>query len=286
MREIVFAWPAKIPDSYTDLRKLVTVSEFRQCLISEIDENSASFYIVPVATRELYLTCRTHRDYRDKARVAWWNLEKPDSGHWPLRETHTGASTDIIEISKLVDFVLTSDNYTYRNIPKTHFMVLGSSLALAENGVPATSAVRYDICHASAETPRRLEIIKQLSSRNLCVAPAPWGPERANYLQNSRVMLNVHQREGKFISPLRFALAAAYNLPVISEEFADPYPFISHIDYISSSYESIVEVCSNFLSSPEHERILDRFATRLRELLIYRYPFRETIIRKVEELER
>ena len=59
----------------------------------------------------------------------------------------------------------------------------------------------------------------------LTVAANGWDYVRHVGLMGSRFMLNIHQDEFPYIEPLRFSLAAAYGLPILSEHCAEIYPY-------------------------------------------------------------
>lgn len=290
MKEIIFAWPKVVPQSYGDLERLAKVSNFKQCSLEEMDFAEDNFYIIPVATRELSEVNSRHMKRGPgpkRATLAWWNLEKRDSGHFPLMETEGGASNDVDTISQIVDHVLVSDRATWKSDLRMKFLVMGSHPAFVSSPVPNIPYSDYHLCHFSYETPRRKVLLDEIRNNGLLVAPNTYSAERSNYLRSSRAMLNIHQNPGKYLSPLRFALAAAYNLPVISEEMEDCYPLVPDVDYVSVPYTEVARTCSSLLKQTDHPVLsLEPFRKNLRDLLIVRYPFRETIIRTVEELER
>jgi len=73
------------------------------------------------------------------------------------------------------------------------------------------------------------------SDGNISIGPNAWPPERDAILKESKFAVNVHQDFHPFQEPLRFALFAAYGLPIISETIKDSFPwsdeFMIYSDY-------------------------------------------------------
>ena len=52
-------------------------------------------------------------------------------------------------------------------------------------------------------------------------------------------MLNTHQTPAPIGEPIRIALTAAYQLPLLSEHLRDPYPLVPGMDYVDASAEEL-----------------------------------------------
>ena len=88
----------------------------------------------------------------------------------------------------------------------------------------------YDLIHLSCYSNHRSWMFHRpdLPKSDLCglsVAPNGWGQERHERLMRSRFMLCIHQDEFPFIEPLRYAIAAAYGLPIIAEASLSTAPY-------------------------------------------------------------
>jgi hypothetical protein len=88
---------------------------------------------------------------------------------------------------------------------------------------PAT-LFSYDWTHQSYENGRRRPVYDQIRKLGLREAPCAWGRARDLHLKRTLLMVNVLQTPAPIMAPLRFALAAAYELPIVSEIITDPWP--------------------------------------------------------------
>ena len=101
----------------------------------------------------------------------------------------------------------------------------------------------------SYETGRRQSIYKHLSN----IGPNAWPPERDEILKKSRFALNVHQDHHPFQEPLRFALFAAYGLPILSENCHNAWPWIPDDTIITTTYDGLVGKFNQMLGN-DYER--------------------------------
>lgn len=224
-KEPIFARTRYTYDSYSDFWKLVELSNFTTCYVDQIDLQSDNTYIVCPVNGEL----RPHVQHRrtlgpQTARIIWWNLERPDC---PVDDSPNGVGyfKVIDEILNYVDDVWVSDRMYAALDSRMRFVPLGSHISLA--GVISTTRWRqYDVTLMAAPVPRRDGVICELKQLGVTVAPNAWGANRHEILCSTPIMLNVHQHENPMPigEPLRFALAAAYKMLVVSETVDDPYP--------------------------------------------------------------
>ncbi len=88
-------------------------------------------------------------------------------------------------------------------------------------------------------------------------------------------MLNVHQDTDMIMEPLRFALAAAYELPILTENlYENSYPYIVGITHFP-----IGDIASAMLMAVRRYGVLLSGAKELRELVTGPYSFRRCIKR-------
>jgi hypothetical protein len=110
--------------------------------------------------------------------------------------------------------------------PRSTWACFGGHPGLRE--FASTVGPSYDVAHLGQRTPRREEVIQELGRRGISVSPNAWGSERARILSSSRLLLGIERLGGTHISmPLRWAVAAAYRLPIIQEEHPAPEPLVA-----------------------------------------------------------
>ena len=216
---ITFARTRWSYDSYTDFWKLVELSGYPICYVDEMDLGDKSqLYIMAPMNGELspYID-----DYRAKqgsvqAQIYLWNLERP-SGSGGLNNYANDNERH------------KSGGYIHKTIVSDPELAITNSFVYVpmgghpELGEPGTlDNKEYDLIHLACFSYRRGFMFHTPSDPKailgtFSVARNCWGNERHKCLKASRIMLNIHQDEDKFIEPLRFVLAAAYGLPIVSE---------------------------------------------------------------------
>jgi hypothetical protein len=194
--DIVFVQPAKEYPSYSDLWRLASLAGFDVCRADEVGSDAKATYIV--ATPEAFTRPET------EARVVWWNLE------------YTG---DYVQ-STPADVEAWSSDANDAKKRKATFVLLGSDARLGSE--PAAAA--YDLTLLGYMTPRRQALKDALVEFRWPVDYPGRDDDRDNVLRTTRLMLHVHQHETPAAAPLRFALAAAYRMPVLTEERATMTP--------------------------------------------------------------
>lgn len=219
MPQIKFARTRWQYDSYTDLWKLAWLSDFLIVFTDEIDWDSNDTYITAPMNGEL-----KHRDnhLQDRnCKIVLWNLERPGDG---TVEQYRDDSNSLIE-NGVIDQVIVSDKQLAKDTGFT-YVPLGGHAGLGE---PGTEKM-YDLVHLMAYSNRRGEWFQEPSQNRrimgqFTVAQNGWGEDRHKALQASRFMFNIHQDNHPYIEPLRFVLAAAYGLPIITEESSNYWPY-------------------------------------------------------------
>jgi hypothetical protein len=227
MSEIVFARTRWNYASYVDYWNLVKLSGFRTVWLDDMDlyDPNATYIISPMNGEFMpYVT-----QFSDRvSKIVLWNLERP-SGSNGL-QNYVSSNHQYINDGWL-DVVIVSDRQL-ANDTGFRYVPLGSHEGLGTPGSLNAKLKGYDLIHLCCysnhrsylfETPEKnKEIISGLS-----VASNGWGHERHIRLMHSRFMLNIHQDEFPYMEPLRFSLAAAYGLPILSERCIDPHPYIT-----------------------------------------------------------
>jgi hypothetical protein len=157
--------------------------------------------------------------------VLLWNLERPGDdgvqGYVNGNQLYIGAG--------YLDGVIVSDKQL-ANDAEFKFVPLGSHYGLGEPGRLERRLGGFDLIHLCCYSLHRSFLFKtpeepRSDILGLTVATNGWGDERHARLMRSRFMLNIHQDEFPYIEPLRFSLAAAYGLPILSEHCAEIYPY-------------------------------------------------------------
>jgi hypothetical protein len=206
MTDIIFAIPRYEYASYRDLYTLIALSGFPTCYIDEIDPQSDHAYILTI-----------------------YNHEVPPQGYPGARasiylydfEYHLGADNQLPPLEHVTRF---AGDAWYAQQIGAKYVPMGSHPGLRPQA-DSTSAQDYDVAYLGyiIGVPRREAIRQQLLQRGVKLSPpTAWGDERHRILSNSRVYLNVHQRDdAPTICPLRMVVAAAYGLPVVSETVND-----------------------------------------------------------------
>lgn len=272
--QIVFARTRYEYRSYSDLWRLVELSEFPICRVDEIDLAQDTLYVTAPVNGEL----RPHIAHRrsilkgaPRARIVWWNLERPDSGRWTLANIGIGASNDVEEILNWVDAVWASDRWFASLDGRMLYVPLGSHRGLAGT-VPPRGAFEWDLAHLSYITSRR-EMIYRALEPAVRLAPNAWPPERERVLSRSRAMLNIHQTPAPIAEPLRFAIAAAHAIPLLTETLADPWPLVPGEHCLMASHGAIAKRVVEWLQGGS----LEALGGNLARLLCDERPFRRGV---------
>lgn len=219
--DIVFAHTHCAYPTYTDYHRLVELAEFETIQTYEVDftrENCV--YVHSPHNGEWKPHWENHKAGPHNCLTVLWCLERPG------KEGILGFCQGCKKILNdgWFDYIWLSDRYLagMAEDSRIRFVPLGSHAGLGT--LEKDEKFRYDICHYSAPTPRRSNILGPLAT-NVKIAPLGYDPQRHRDLMSSKFMLNVHQDDWPIVEPLRFALAAAYGIPIISEWVEDAYPY-------------------------------------------------------------
>lgn len=213
-----------------------------------------------------------------------WQTGFPDARariiHWDLEWRH---KADYPHIPGVAETWASDAWYAMQN--GTRYVTLGSHPDLPLRPLPEPPyAPEYDVAFMAYLNPRRALIASQLQALGLKIAPNGWGDARHETLIRARTMVHVHQWEQfKCIAPQRWAIAAAYKLPIISEECS---AFdTAHPTFAIAPYNELAEA-GHRVTQRGYEDTLHYFAERLYQHLCVDRPFRYNVEAAVEALER
>lgn len=240
--------------SYADWWRLAELSGFETCFVDEINvERDAVFVYAPH-------NGETQNGWPvSKAKVIHWNLEQ--SGYPPI----PGLSETWVSDACLAE----------RTGAK--YVLFGSHFLLAhdyDSERDADIQREYDVITLTYNTPRRDAILTELRELGVRVAPNGWNEERHRLLKSSAAMLHMHQNEGlNYAAPQRFALAAAYRLPLITEQLDHPGPFAAQFGRcLSSDRANLAAFTRDWVCRNDHHALAD-YGHSLHQFLCVQHPF-------------
>ena len=241
-------------DSHNDLYNLATLSGYPVVHTADVDPYDAS---------KCYIFGKINSEWDNgyggvKARLIWYNLEWTDNRPAPAgfaEQWHMDAGF--------------AKRNSLRYVPVGSHPLLRAAQGDCER--------IYDVSFLSYFTHRRELIRDGLKQRGLTIAPQGWGMQRHDVLSKSRLMLHVHQSdEGRGIAGLRWAIAAAYKLPLISET-VDDLGIFSAWDFLQADYENI----SLKLANTIHLLALSEYTDTLYNKLCVENTFRAIVDRSL-----
>jgi hypothetical protein len=254
--EIIFVQTRHWYGSYQDYWKLVELSGFPSIYDDQMDLDDPNHcYIIT------WFCAQVDRFAGAKARVICWNLE------WANDPILPG-----------VEYWSPDAAYAAQNGWK--YVPVGSDRRLKLSGDDAERGEMFDVALMMyRDVNRRRTAILRLHESRLTIAPNEWAEARDYYMRQSRCMVHIHQLDHiSAVSPLRFALAAAYAMPIISEELSNPGLFSSVI--IESSYDAMADTVHDWLL-PTRRVALQYYGSRLQMLLCQDYTFKDAVHRNV-----
>lgn len=196
-------------DSYQDFFALARVSGYPVISMSEIDIDSDNVYIITPLSGEW----ERRWDFPIKATIILWDLE------WRLKESSYEWPESALVTPVFVKRLWTSDRW-YAHRINAEYVPLGSHAGLQQSNQSHDQT--WDVSTLCYRTGRRNSAIGALENLNLTIAPNAWGDERDAILKGCTTVLHVHQHDRvPTVAPLRYALAAAYHKPLISEAVYD-----------------------------------------------------------------
>lgn len=271
--EIYFLKPRWDYQSYTDFWRLVELSNFPVLYVDELDISKEGVYVTAPhnGEHEPHIKNQMEAKKRRRAHIIHWNIERP-SGSAGSVHYYAERQWQLMH-DRIWDEVWVSDSQL-ADETGLRFVVLGSDEGLGE---PSDEKV-YDFCHMSAIVPRRSGVYARFPEGK--VGPNCWPPERDEVLKKSKFALNVHQDIYSYQEPLRFALFAAYGLPIVSESLVNSYPYSDEY-MVTASYPNLVGKMREVLSS-DYQQYRD-MGLRTRDRMTKDFRFRDQILKAVKE---
>jgi len=266
MTDITFIKTRHYYQPYGDFFRLVEASGFPTIYVDELDVRQHGVFIVSPVNGEWRPHIDNHIHEQRNAHLIAWNLERPDGSEGSIGKY--GKDNRELIYNFHADEVWVSDR-KLAEMTTLRFVPLGSDERL---GHPGDGNKRYHFCHLSYEVPRRQTIYKQFDKP--FIGPNSWPPEREQVLWSSKFALNVHQDQHPFQEPLRFALFAAYGLPIISETIYDSYPWSDEF-MIFAGYDHLADVVRNCLA--DDYRKYREMGLRARERMCHEFNFRKMV---------
>jgi hypothetical protein len=227
----IFAQPRHKYDSYWDLWELVRLSNFPLVYFDEIEWDSDNVYIVSPLNGELPPLLPTRR-----CRLIWLNIERPsyEGNDWKLGRPD-------------FDEIWVCDKNWAKQVGARHF-IMGSH---PQHGYYDENK-RWDIITNTYNNPRRVAIWQQL--QDLQFAPNGWQDRSQRLAQSHLAVVPQQDAPPHAVTPLRFAISAAFKLPMVYEAETDTYPFIDGEHFFHASYESIPAKVKEVLKDPDKLR--------------------------------
>jgi hypothetical protein len=256
---IIFCRTRHDYDSYIDFWDLVRLCGFETRYIDEIDvEEDACFIFTPWNGEAEHLRGQLNR--RKIGRVVYWRLERFDSNPRPYIDV-------IDQASELVDEIWVSDRWISTWDLRLKYVCFGSHPDFGAT----REEPRYDFTHQSYAWGRRDNLYAQLRHLGLREGPSSWGDERAEVLRHSRLMLNLQQYKDPVTAPIRFAVAAAFRLPTVSETIRDAHPVADLV--ACAPYRKIVKLVQQTLKIND-----GTLGDALHERLCHEWSFRKQVL--------
>lgn len=272
--DIVFARTRYQYDSYIDFWKLVELAQFETCYVDEVDISKPRVYIVSPMNGEWDPHINNQLGKPRNAHLVHWCLERPSGAGGVF---NYGKSNRARIYDRILDDVWVSDR-AMASETMLRFVVCGSDYGL---GNPDTDK-RYDFCHMSYKTDRRQRVYNHFDQSKIGPNCWPWdtNPSRDDVLRHSRFALNIHQDSYPFQEPLRWALFAAYALPMLTEVVNDAFPWSE--DYcIFHPYDGIQGRLRQMLDNDYHRWW--EMGQKARKRMCEEFNFRKMVLQGVKE---
>jgi len=256
--KVIFAKPSQDIPSYRDFFRLAELSGF------EVREGT-----IERKENEVYI-CIFHYNpdfIGQKGKVITWFLERVSC----CGDDHFYEFIKRIKEDRKLDEIWVSDLSMWKLINNiSRFVPIGSHEKIS----PLSTGRTYDIADMCFRYGRR-NFISNLKCK---IAPLCFYPERDQILSQSAFMLNVHQDEDHYFEPLRFCLAAAAGIPIITETCFNPFPYEGK-DLIQSEYKNICPTIYRVIS--EGYDLHKKNANEMRKMILSNYCFRDCVIRAI-----
>lgn len=261
MSQVYFARPRTPYDSYSDLYRLIELSGYPLIHFDEVDPESDNIYILTLLNGE-----NNHGwEGSPRASIVLWDNE------WRLKESDYAWSESDLTIPPGVSRVWASDRW-YASRINAEYVPLGSHPRLV--GETAADGQGWDVAPLSYRSGRRSFLIDRMFERGLSIAPNAWGEERDALLKECKTVLHIHQHDKvPTVAPLRYAIAAAWHKPLISEDVYDRGIFEDSVLY--ATYDTLTDYTA--LMVRRYPELLRDKADELHDMLCVSNSFRSYI---------
>lgn len=270
---IVFARTRHNYESYHDFWQLVHLAGFQTCYVDEVDLSARVTFITTMVGQEWEQMCTRQERNRRYAHLILWNLERP-AGWAKTVGGYNEKCHDYLSHRRF-DEVWISDRRLAQET-ELRFVVLGSHPLLGQPSPMEDRRLAF--CHLSNPTNRRVSVYKHFPPSE--IGPNCWPPERDRMLRACKFALNVHQDDHPYQEPLRFALFAAYGLPILTETIYDSYPWSDEF-MIYDKYPNLVARMLDLLKNRYERWYYIGMAARQR--MVEEFEFGKVVRRAVLE---
>jgi hypothetical protein len=251
--EVWFVRPEKDYPSYADFWRLVELSGYSTCSVTYAAKNlNNSTHTFIFVTPEETLDCTGAT-----ARCIFWQFEY--AGDYTQQKNRETCSEQ-----------WSSDPYNAQ-VTGARYVLLGSHPGLKTGGNNG-QGVKWDVVTLSYLTDRRRSVYRFIAAKFAPDYPGHDGAARDEQLRCSRLLLHVNQHDEPALAPIKLALAAAYQIPVIAEAVIDPGPYAERV--LFCNYESVPNMVSLYLSGKLEA---DYLLSALYQLLCVEHPFRACV---------
>lgn len=240
--------------SYADYFRLIELSGYEWCYFDEmcIEDPTRLYIITPYDPQWGGFP-------NAKARIIWHDIEWRDS--YP-------------DVPGVCEVWASDAMYAKRH--NLRYVPLGSHPGLKLD-IGEVGGKQYDVCMLSYMTNRRQYLVDRLKEWNITISPQGWDAQRHAALCQSSAVLHIHQHDNlRTVAPQRFALAAAYSLPLISETIDDRGVFVVGQDFIMSDYDNMPTVVDMWTRRNE-SRILEDYGRALHQKLCVENTFKSFV---------
>lgn len=262
MSQVYFVRPHYHYDPYVDLHHLIELSGYPLIFYEEIDRDSDNCYILTMLNGEI-----NENGWGDnpRATIILYDIE------WRLKESDYAWPDSDLVLPKGVSRVWTGDKWYAERIGG-EYVPMGSHVGLA--AARPSETPMHDIAPLAYRSGRRNEAFGQMEHRGLTIAPNAWHEERNALLHGASAVVHVHQHAKiHTITPLRYAIAAAWHKPLISESVYDPGIFDSAVLY--ADYAHLADYTA--LMVRRYQSLLQAKADELHDLLCVSNSFKSYI---------
>jgi len=267
-RETVFVKTAWHYKTYEDFFRLAALSGYPVIPLSELN---------PAHDSKTYIITPLNGEWS-----AGWNNPRARIIHWDLEWRH---AHDYPHIPGVAEVWGSDAWYCMQN--GLRYVTLGSHPDLPLHPLPATpEPPKWDVAFLAYMNPRRAMIAAQLQQAGITIAPNGWDEERHQILTHVRAMVHVHQwDEFMCIAPQRWAVAAAYQLPIISEMCA-AYGDGNGLFISNTPSDKELSGQIEVWIKDRNTLRLESYADSLYRELCIKHPFRHNVDAAVDALER